>query len=102
MLEVSESNLNPSGRIIYRCPYDCGKNYMVEGNLKIHIKLHTGDLSYTCHICLINVVSLRALNNHEKRDHPNDNIIICNVEKCRKYFKNKNRFRDHLLKHVCT
>lgn len=29
----------------------CGKKYCNSGNLKSHMRLHTGDKPYSCHIC---------------------------------------------------
>ena len=84
----------------------------LKGGLTFHMKIHTGDKSYSCNLCTLAFTQqgvwrrhmirhekgkLRNIEKQKRKKVITKNPFSCRI--CRKVFTNKNRFRFHLKKH---
>ncbi|CDW79797.1 zinc finger protein 37 [Stylonychia lemnae] len=52
----------------YHCKYSgCGKFFEENGNLKVHERIHTGEITNKCHICYKTFSSIGNYKDHERR-----------------------------------
>lgn len=98
---INQTEAEESKEIKYKCPFNCGKNYILERNLKIHITLHNQEAFYYCEKCNKNFTSQKLLTKHKKTLHNVVNKIIeCPFSNCTKKFMFLSTYNTHVLKHV--
>ncbi|XP_067284051.1 gastrula zinc finger protein XlCGF49.1-like [Pseudorasbora parva] len=85
-----------TGENPFMCP-QCGKRFYVKGNLKKHMRVHTGEKPYTCTQCGSNFSEKGSLDRH-KRVHTGEKPYTCS--QCGKSFTQKQGLNSHMRIHT--
>ena len=88
----------------FHCKFEgCAKTYSSAGNLKAHIKSHTGDYTFKCNEegCGKAFLNSHSLKIHI-RVHTKDRPYGCDVSECRKTFTTLYRLKAHQRVHNGT
>lgn len=70
----------------------CGKYFRYEHKMRVHLRIHTGELPFSCSYCEKSFAQKAALTVHE-RTHTGEKPFVC--ELCNKAFARA----DHLNQH---
>ncbi|XP_072051732.1 uncharacterized protein [Amphiura filiformis] len=65
---------------LFKCPY-CSKTFTVRFHLKIHIRIHTGELPFKCRLCSKGTSQRNQMATHIWKMHAEDAIDKCLVKK---------------------
>ncbi|XP_023337615.1 zinc finger protein 25 isoform X2 [Eurytemora carolleeae] len=77
----------------------CGKVLKRRANVDIHMRLHTGDKSYSCDKCACSYFTGSALRNHVLSKHGGiKHEFLCTI--CGKCFKKKANLESHITIHT--
>ncbi|ORY30303.1 hypothetical protein BCR33DRAFT_666353, partial [Rhizoclosmatium globosum] len=81
------------------CPYPtCPKLLATSGSLKEHIRTHTNDRPFHCHICSKSYTTQNRLTVHV-RDHTEERPYVCDVRGCGYASKQKCGLTSHARRH---
>ncbi|XP_069673071.1 zinc finger protein 436-like isoform X23 [Periplaneta americana] len=84
-------------RPIYKCKI-CERKLSTKSNLKIHMRIHSDERPYTCHVCGKQFRTPKGLNRHVKEVH--DCIKEHNCDICGRSFASKATRDDHRRIHT--
>ncbi|GFT22301.1 hypothetical protein NPIL_254131 [Nephila pilipes] len=82
-----------TGERTYTCK-KCGKSFTQNGDLKKHIRIHTGEKPYTCKICFKSFSQQGTLKRHIHTAQNKDNPFTCRF--CKKQYAREESLKSHI------
>lgn len=94
---VKRARLEVDGKLFYRCD-DCGKNLYTPHTFLCHVRIHTGERPYTCHLCGKQFRITQGLVKHLRVTHALVRNFPCDV--CGRMFASKRNVAIHHRTHT--
>eukprot|EP00830_Metopus_es_P005166 TRINITY_DN147_c0_g1_i1.p1 TRINITY_DN147_c0_g1~~TRINITY_DN147_c0_g1_i1.p1 ORF type:complete len:379 (+),score=49.24 TRINITY_DN147_c0_g1_i1:38-1138(+) len=89
-----------TGERPYACTYiGCNKAFLTKGHLQVHVLIHTGDKPYTCKFCDKKYSRDSRLKIHE-RIHTGERPYRCTFKNCTKTFTERGNYKTHMRTHT--
>ncbi|XP_029284282.1 zinc finger protein 271-like [Cottoperca gobio] len=85
-----------AGEKLFSCS-QCGKRFVLKGNLKLHMITHTGEKPYSCSVCMKSFTQKSNLQTH-MRTHTGEKSFSCSV--CDARFSCKGNLIPHMRIHT--
>lgn len=94
---LNRAKIEISGNVVYHCD-TCGKNIITKRGYVRHVRIHTGERPFTCHVCGKQYRSSTDLMRHLRCVHDGIKNYQCDV--CGRCFANKGTRNDHRRIHT--
>jgi KRAB domain-containing zinc finger protein len=99
------TRITEDGIVYLKCPYFKDKTQTVPceykakathlTNMQNHVRVHTGDMPWKCHICPKKFRAKNNLYDHIKRHNPNNRPFNCPVKDCNRGYYRLHELRTH-------
>ncbi|XP_019889783.1 zinc finger protein 157 isoform X2 [Ooceraea biroi] len=94
---VTRARIEHDGRVYYHCA-ECGKNLNSPYTFYWHVRIHTGERTFTCHLCGKRFRVNQGLARHLRETHDGIKNVACDL--CGRMFSTRRNVEDHRRIHT--